>query len=85
MRFIYLTIIWLIIDLYCFQAIKTSFENSNSYIKNIEPAVLIFLIIIPMFYHLTELLNFLVFPLLLLLLVEKNYHVRQKVNRNLFL
>ncbi|MDB0011580.1 metallophosphoesterase [Crocinitomicaceae bacterium] len=35
MRFIYLTIIWLIIDLYCFQAIKTSFENSNSYIKNI--------------------------------------------------
>lgn len=35
MRFIYFTIIWLIIDLYCFQAVKTSFENSNSYIKTV--------------------------------------------------
>jgi len=35
MRFLIISIIWLIIDLYCFQAIKTSLQNSSNTTKNI--------------------------------------------------
>lgn len=34
MRFLVISIIWLLIDLYCFQAIKTSLQNNKNSIKN---------------------------------------------------
>ncbi len=34
MRFLVISIIWLLIDLYCFQAIKTSLQNNNNSFKN---------------------------------------------------
>ena len=35
MRFIVISIIWILIDIYCFQALRTSLQNNNNILKNV--------------------------------------------------